>query len=215
MQLSCLSPVPPFPTPLAVTPPPLCHAPRHCHGKWPPHGKCNIRNVSVRLISALGVFLFVSFAIPLPSLLLSLSICLFLVTLFGQLIMHKMHWQQQIDKGSDALRAPIGSFLPEPRLVLSQRDACVNRQLYPRYCLFSRSGSSDFSTRSLIKSDATKRERDRGQRGDASATLTSNILLARSVSHTQQSKTACNELQIRYTAQVNCAQLVQLSGLLS
>lgn len=163
LPLSCT----PLSYPLAVTPPPLCHAPRHCHGKWPPHGKCNIRNVSVRLISALGVFLFVSFAIPLPSLWLSLSICLFLVTLFGQLIMHKMHWQQQIDKGSDALRASIGSFLPEPRLVLSQRDACVNRQLYPRYCLVSRSGSSDFSTRSLIKSDATKggREREREAKG--------------------------------------------------
>lgn len=51
MQLRCLSPVPPS----QVLP--LCHAPRHCHGKWPPHGKRNIRNVSVRLISALGVSL--------------------------------------------------------------------------------------------------------------------------------------------------------------
>lgn len=80
MQLSCLSPVPHNPLTPIVGTPPLCHAPRHCHGKWPPHGKRNIRNVSVRLISALGVSLcllrYAPFSVP-PSFLLSLSLSLF------------------------------------------------------------------------------------------------------------------------------------------
>lgn len=61
--------------------PPLGHAPRHCHGKWPPHGKRNIRNVSVRLISALGVSLcllrYAPLSPPPPFLSIVVSLSLF------------------------------------------------------------------------------------------------------------------------------------------